>query len=35
MDHGGRAFEARKAVSEVEWIDVLLRSTGMEPAHFQ
>ncbi|WP_192985623.1 protease Lon-related BREX system protein BrxL [Pseudomonas sp. EggHat1] len=27
-------LEARKAFSESEWIDVLLRSTGMEPAHF-
>lgn len=25
-------FEARKAFSEDEWIDVLLRSTGMEPS---
>jgi ATP-dependent Lon protease len=27
-------FEARRGFSEGEWIDVLLRSTGMEPTHF-
>ncbi len=27
-------FEARKAFTEEQWIDVLLRSTGMEPANF-
>ncbi|HRQ45774.1 MAG TPA: protease Lon-related BREX system protein BrxL [Rhodocyclaceae bacterium] len=28
-------FEARKAFSETEWMDVLLRSTGMEPICFK
>jgi ATP-dependent Lon protease len=28
-------FEGRKAFTEQQWIDVLLRSTGMEPANFQ
>ncbi|MBF0398179.1 MAG: protease Lon-related BREX system protein BrxL [Desulfobacterales bacterium] len=28
-------FEGRKAFSESKWIDVLLRSTGLEPAHFE
>ena len=27
-------FEARRAFDERQWIDVLLRSTGMEPANF-
>ena len=27
-------MEARKKFTEDEWLDVLLRSTGMEPAHF-
>lgn len=27
-------FEGRKAFSKDEWIDVLLRSTGLEPTHF-
>lgn len=27
-------MEARQQFSEDEWLDVLLRSTGMEPAHF-
>ena len=27
-------FEARRAFTEAQWIDVLLRSTGMEPTHF-
>ncbi|WLD11911.1 protease Lon-related BREX system protein BrxL [Planctellipticum variicoloris] len=27
-------FEARQAFTESQWIDVLLRSTGMEPANF-
>lgn len=27
-------FEGRRAFTEEQWIDVLLRSTGMEPAHF-
>lgn len=27
-------FEGRRAFSEAQWIDVLLRSTGMEPATF-
>lgn len=27
-------FEGRKGFAEGEWLDVLLRSTGMEPAHF-
>ena len=26
-------FEGRKAFSESEWIDVLIRSTGLEPSH--
>ena len=26
-------FEGRKAFSEEQWIDVLLRSTGMEPTY--
>ncbi|MBF0121232.1 MAG: protease Lon-related BREX system protein BrxL [Desulfobacterales bacterium] len=28
-------FEGRKAFSESKWIDVLLRSTGLEPSHFE
>ncbi len=28
-------FEARKAFTEAEWMDVLLRSTGMEPTCFK
>jgi ATP-dependent Lon protease len=28
-------FEGRKAFTEVEWIDVLLRSTGLEPTMFE
>src|SRR5207249_3172456 len=27
-------FQARKAFTEQQWIDALLRSTGMEPTHF-
>jgi ATP-dependent Lon protease len=27
-------FEGRRAFTEGQWIDVLLRSTGMEPTHF-
>lgn len=27
-------FEGRKGFAEGEWLDVLLRSTGMEPSHF-
>jgi ATP-dependent Lon protease len=27
-------FDGRRSFSEAEWIDVLLRSTGMEPANF-
>ena len=27
-------FEGRRAFTEEQWIDVLLRSTGMEPTHF-
>jgi ATP-dependent Lon protease len=27
-------FEARKAFTEEQWIDVLIRSTGMEPSNF-
>ncbi len=27
-------FEGRRAFTEDQWLDVLLRSTGMEPAHF-
>ncbi len=27
-------FEGRKAFTESQWVDVLLRSTGLEPAHF-
>lgn len=30
----GELFEGRTGFSETEWIDVLLRSTGMEPSHF-
>lgn len=33
MDMDG-LLEARKHFSEGEWLDVLLRSTGMEPSHF-
>ena len=28
-------MEARKQFSEGEWLDILLRSTGMEPQHFE
>ncbi len=28
-------FEGRKAFTEEQWIDVLLRSTGLEPSHFE
>lgn len=28
-------FEGRKAFTESQWIDVLLRSTGLEPANFE
>ena len=28
-------FQARRAFTEQQWIDVLLRSTGMEPTHFE
>jgi ATP-dependent Lon protease len=28
-------FEGRKAFSESQWIDALLRSTGLEPSHFE
>jgi ATP-dependent Lon protease len=28
-------FQARRAFTEKQWIDVLLRSTGMEPTNFQ
>ena len=28
-------FEGRKAFTDNEWIDALLRSTGMEPSHFK
>lgn len=27
-------FEGRRAFNEEQWIDVLIRSTGMEPSHF-
>jgi len=27
-------FEGRRAFTETQWLDVLLRSTGMEPTHF-
>lgn len=27
-------FEGRRAFTESQWIDVLIRSTGMEPSHF-
>ena len=30
----GEFFEGRKAFTETQWIDVLLRSTGMEPTQF-
>src|SRR5262245_41197451 len=30
----GELFEGRRAFTEEQWIDVLLRSTGMEPANF-
>ena len=32
MDMDG-LFEGRKAFTESQWIDVLMRSTGMEPAY--
>lgn len=28
-------FEARKAFTDEQWIDALIRSTGMEPSHFK
>jgi len=28
-------FEGRKAFTEEQWIDVLLRSTGLDPTHFE
>jgi ATP-dependent Lon protease len=28
-------FEARKGFTEEQWIDALLRSTGMEPTSFK
>jgi len=28
-------FEGRKAFTENQWMDVLLRSTGLEPSHFE
>lgn len=28
-------FQARAAFTEEQWIDVLIRSTGMEPSHFE
>ncbi|MBF0099870.1 MAG: protease Lon-related BREX system protein BrxL [Desulfobacterales bacterium] len=28
-------FEGRKAFTENQWLDVLLRSTGLEPSHFE
>ena len=28
-------FQGRRAFTEGQWIDVLLRSTGMEPNHFK
>lgn len=28
-------FEARKAFTDDQWIDALIRSTGMEPSHFK
>src|SRR2546425_10360015 len=28
-------FEGRRAFTEAQWIDVLLRSTGLEPTHFE
>ena len=28
-------FEARKEFNEAQWIDVLLRSCGYEPANFE
>jgi ATP-dependent Lon protease len=27
-------FAGRRACTEAQWIDVLLRSTGLEPTHF-
>jgi ATP-dependent Lon protease len=30
----GELFEGRRAFTEEQWIDVLLRSTGLEPTHF-
>ena len=27
-------FRGRRAFTEAQWIDVLLRSTGLEPTHF-
>jgi ATP-dependent Lon protease len=34
MDMAG-LFEARRAFTAEEWIDALIRSTGMEPSHFK
>lgn len=34
MDMAG-LFEARRAFTADEWIDALIRSTGMEPSHFK
>ncbi len=31
----GVVFEGRKAFTESQWIDVLLRSAGLEPSHFE
>ena len=28
-------FEARKSFTDEQWIDALIRSTGMEPSHFK
>jgi ATP-dependent Lon protease len=28
-------FEARKAFTDAQWIDALIRSTGMEPSHLK
>ena len=34
LDPAEELFEGRRAFTEAQWIDVLIRSTGMEPAHF-
>ena len=31
----GALFEARKSFTDDQWIDALIRSTGMEPSHFK